>query len=151
MLSVYRGLSSLGPLDDRPHARLKASTPHEAPTPALTTKTLAAAYSRWDRANQIGRHLSGHKGGWQAFHRSESTQYEKRSKAERTDLQNYGERESCVVLKALCQHREVTSHPSSQVGAPLLRINATEGRAVRTQDCPGETCSLSRNDGENHE
>ena len=32
--------SSLGPPDGRPRARLKASTPHEVPTTALTRKTL---------------------------------------------------------------------------------------------------------------
>ena len=36
---LFLRLSS-GPPGGRPHARLKAGTPHEAPTPAPTTKTL---------------------------------------------------------------------------------------------------------------
>ena len=44
--------ASSRPPDDRPCARLKASTPHEAPTPALTTKTLAAVDSRWGRVHE---------------------------------------------------------------------------------------------------
>ena len=40
---------------------LKASTPHEAPTSALTTETLAAASSRWGRAQEIDHNISDHK------------------------------------------------------------------------------------------
>ena len=62
-LVFYVSLSSPVPPDDRRRARLKASTPHKAPVPALTTKTLAP-------------------------HNSKSMQYEGRSNAESTDPQS---------------------------------------------------------------
>ena len=55
----------------------------------------------------------------------------------------------CVVPEAPDSHRMATTHPSSpswSLDPVLLRINAMAlGRAVRHQDCSGETCSLSEN------
>ena len=53
----------------------------------------------------------------------------------------------CVVPEAPDSHRMATTHPSSQVGAwTLYCCDAMAlGRAVRLQDCSGETCSLSEN------
>ena len=103
LLVCWRGLrllnlssrSSWGPPDDRPCARLKTSTPHEAPTPALRTKTLVltTANRRSTRTEATWRALS---------------------------LKTAAKREDCVVLEALYQHREATSHPSSHVGAWAL-------------------------------
>ena len=88
-------VSSLGQLDDRPRARLKASTPHEAPIPALTTKTLIPT-----AANR----------------RSTRTEATRTAPAFKTAAK----REDCVVLEAPHQHRQATSHPSSQVVAWAL-------------------------------
>ena len=71
---------------------------HEAPTPALTTKTLAAAGSHWGRAHQIGHHLCDHKHGspWALGPFSKPAtaanrrSARKRRNAEGTDLQNCG-------------------------------------------------------------
>ena len=79
--------SSVGPLAGRPRARLKASTPNEAPTPALTTKTLLPT-----TANQHSR-------------RTEAT---RRALTFNTAVK----REDCAVLVAPYQHREATSHLS---------------------------------------
>ena len=76
--------------------------------------------SRWGRAHQTGCHLSDHKGGdvWAAItanRRSTGTEATRSSLTFKT----VAEREGCVVLEALHQHREAMSHPSSQAGAPL--------------------------------
>ena len=84
--------SSLKPPGGRPRTRLKESTPHEAPTPALTANTLAPA-------------------------NSDSGQCEDHGNTESSDLQTVAKREDCAALEALYQHREATSHTSSQAGA----------------------------------
>ena len=85
---LFTRLSS-GPLGGHPHAHLKASRPHEAPIPAPTTKTLVPTTVNWRST------------------RAETTRRAPTFKimARRVDW------------VAQRQHREATSHPSSQVGA----------------------------------
>ena len=109
---------SSGPQGGHPHARLKAGTPHEALTPVPTTKTPVP-----------------------------TTVNRRRSNAESTNLQNYGEE------GRLCHPWSPTwtlrgnvppQQPSWSRHIPLVRINmVTLGRTVGLQDCSGETCSLS--------
>ena len=116
--------SSLGPRGDRPRARFKASTHHEAPTPALTTKTLVPT-----TANR------------------RST--EDRSNAESTDLQNCGEEGRLCRPRSPVSTQRVDippEQPSWILGSRLLRFSVvTLGRTVGLQDCSGKTCSLSPN------
>ena len=100
----------------------EASTPHEAPTPVLTTKTLVPTT---------------------AIRRSTRTEATCRAPT----FKIVEKKVDCAALEAPYQHREATSHTSSQFGAPgspLLRFNAvTLGRTVGLQDCSGETCALN--------
>ena len=63
LFCCFCSVSSSGLPDYRLRAHLKSCTPHEAPTPAPTMKTLAAADSCRGRNHQIGHHLGDHKAG----------------------------------------------------------------------------------------
>ena len=120
--SVLARLSS-GPPGGRPHARLKAGTPREAPTPAPTTKTPSPQ-------QRIGA-VRGPK---------------RRGEHQPSNYWRGGK--NCPALGAPCQHRDSTSHPSSEVGAGTyhwLQVNAwpQAGQWGSLPDCSGETCSLS--------
>ena len=83
---------SSGPPGGRPHTRLKAGTPREAPTPAPTMKHRP--------------------------HNSDSTQHEGQNNAGSTNLQNHWRGgKSWAAPGAPRQHRDSTSHPSSGAGA----------------------------------
>ena len=116
---------SLGPPDTCPHARLKASTPHEAPTPAPTTKTPTAAGSRRGvRPTKVATTYVTQSGGlWVPVPLSKpATAVNRRgtrAEATRRALTFKTRRggKDCVVLEAPDSHRMATTHPSSQVGA----------------------------------
>ena len=139
---VYRGVWSLwlserlnvfyffvrlssGPPGGRPHARLKAGTSREAPTPAPASKTPVPT-----TVNRLSS-------------RAEATRKAPvfKSMARRVDWAASG---------APRQHRKATSHPSSRVGAGTYHwCESTpwpRGRPVGLQDCSGEKKQKPRRD-----
>ena len=113
--------STSGPPGGCPLTCLKASTPYEAPTPALTTKTLVPT-----TANR----------------RSMRTKATRRALTFTTVVK----RANCAALEAPYQQRGNVSpkQPNWSLDTPLLQFNAvTLGRTVGLQDCSGEMSSLS--------
>ena len=112
---------SSGPPGSRPCARLKASTPLEAPTPTKDENT--------------------------GPHNRELAQYEDQSNAESTNLQNFDkEGRLCRPWSPASTPSSdiLPEQPSWSRNIPLMRINAmTPGWPVGLQDSSGETCSLS--------
>ena len=114
--------SSLRPPGSCPHARLKASTPHEAPTSALTMKTLVPTTA------------------YQHSARSEATRRAPTFKT--VAMRVHGATPEAPVST---QRGDASAEqPSWSLGTPLLHFKVvTLGPTVGLQDCSGETCSLS--------
>ena len=103
---------SSGPPGSRPHTRLKAGTPREAPTPAPTAKHRP--------------------------HNSDSTQHEGQNKAESTNLQNHWRGgKSWAAPGAPRQLRDSTSHPSSGAGAGTCHWLQFNARLIRQEHATG--------------
>ena len=108
-----------GAPDDRPRARLKNSTPHQAPTLALTTQAPVptTANRHWTKTEATRRALT---------------------------FKTAAKREDCVVLHINTERRRPTRAAKLEPSSALLRFNAvTPGRTVGLQDCSGETRSHS--------